>query len=409
MPDDRATIAHVLRRTTFGPFPGMTEDLARRGVAATVDKVLAAAPLEPAAPVFDEDADNIVNGPAWQWLQLMANPTAGVHEKMVWFWHGHLTSSHDKVATWDLMWRQHLLLRRHALGNFRELLRAVTVDGAMLQYLDGDGSTAQSPNENYGRELMELFALGLGNYTQHDVRAAATALSGWTVDDGGATPRFDRDSGNGRPVTLLGRQVVDARDVVDAVCDHPACARFIAATIYRYLVGIDPSPDRVGELADVFARANLEILPLVETIVRHPDFLAATFTRPRYPVEWVTAALAVCGMDDPGLAYDTMTSLGQSPFYPPNVAGWPPGIRWVSPSSAVARAALAVGAPAIPEIAAAADPVTAAFKRAAIYHPSVTSLAAARGLADGLGRHHPETRAAAVVALVLSTPEFALA
>src|ERR1700694_4548305 len=160
MPDDRATIAHVLRRTTFGPFPGMTEDLARRGVGAPGGQGVAAAPLEPAAPVFDEDADNIVNGPAWQWLQLMANPTAGVHEKMVWFWHGHLTSSHDKVATWDLMWRQHLLLRRHALGNFRELLRAVTVDGAMLQYLDGDGSTAQSPNENYGGELMELVAFG---------------------------------------------------------------------------------------------------------------------------------------------------------------------------------------------------------------------------------------------------------
>jgi uncharacterized protein (DUF1800 family) len=408
MADDRATIAHVLRRTTFGPFPGMTEYLARRGVDATLDTVLAAAPLEPVVPVFDEDADNNLNGPAWQWLRLMANPAAGVHEKMVWFWHGHLTSSHDKVATWDLMWRQHLLLRRHALGNFRELLRAVTMDGAMLQYLDGDGSTAQSPNENYGRELMELFALGLGNYTQHDVRAAATALSGWTVNDDGA-PRFDRSYGNSGPVPLLGRQVVDAHDVVDVVCDHPACARFIATKIHRYLVGIDPSPDRVGELVEVFARANLEIVPLVEAIVRHPDFLAATFTRARYPVEWVTAALAVCGMDDPALAYETMTALGQSPFYPPNVAGWPPGIRWVSPSCAVARAALAVGAPAIPEIAAAADPLTAAFERAAIYEPSITSLAAARGLVDSLGRHNPETRAAAVVALVLSTPEFALA
>jgi uncharacterized protein (DUF1800 family) len=278
----------------------------------------------------------------------------------------------------------------------------------MRQYLDGNGSTARSPNENYGRELMELFALGLGTYTQHDVRAAATALAGWTVDDDGGAPRFDR-SYDSRPVALLGRQVVDARDVVDVVCDHPACARFIAAKIHRYLVGIIPSPDRVGELAEVFGRANLEILPLIEAIVRHPDFLAATFTRPRYPVEWVTAALAVCGMDDPGLAYDTMTALGQSPFYPPNVAGWPPGISWVSPSCAVARAALAVGARAIPEIAAAADPVTAAFERAAIYDPSITSLAAARGLADRLGRHNPDTRAAAVVALVLSTPEFALA
>jgi uncharacterized protein (DUF1800 family) len=257
---------------------------------------------------------------------------------------------------------------------------------------------------------MELFALGLGNYTQGDVRAAATALSGWTVDDGGGgTPRFDPSVGNSRPVAQLGRQVVDASDVIDAVCDHPECARFIAAKIHRYLVGVDPLPDRLGELADVFASANLEIGPLVGAIVRHPDFLTATFTRPRYPVEWVTAALGVCGMDNPGLAYDTMAALGQSPFHPPNVAGWSPGTRWVSPSCAVARAALAVGAPAIPDVAAAADPVTAAFERAAIYHPSVTSLAATRGLADRLGRYNPETHAAAVVALVLSTPEFALA
>src|ERR1700682_1920859 len=206
MPDDRAAIAHVLRRTTFGPFPGMTEDLALRGVDATVDTVLAAAPLQPAAPVFDEDADNNANGPAWQWLRLMANPAAGVHEKMVWFWHGHLTPSHAKAATRDLM-------RRPALGSSGELLRAVSVDGAMLEYLDGDGSTAQSPNENYGRELMELFALGLGNYSQHDVRAAAAALSGWTVDDDGA-PRFDRGSGNSHPGALLGAEGVNASGVV---------------------------------------------------------------------------------------------------------------------------------------------------------------------------------------------------
>src|ERR1700687_2170069 len=138
---------------------------------------------------------------------------------MVWFWHGHLTSSEDKVGDWKRVYDQHLLLRRHALGNFRELLQAITVDPAMLVYLDGDGSTADAPNENYGRELMELFALGRGNYSQADVRAAAGALSGWSVDDRGR-PSFDPAAGPPRPVALLGHRVNDAASVVDAICDQ---------------------------------------------------------------------------------------------------------------------------------------------------------------------------------------------
>lgn len=402
-------IAHVLRRTTFGPFPGTPESLAERGVDATIDAVLAADALEPGRPVLDDGVEDGAGGPIAQWLGLMANPAAGVHEKLVWFWHGHLTSSFDKVDTWDMMWRQHLLLRRHALGNFRELLHAITIDSAMLEYLDGATSTVDAPNENYARELMELFTIGRGNYSQRDVRAAATALAGWTVDYPSGTVSFDPDSGNTRPVALFGSTVVNASDVVDAICEHPACARFVAAKLHRFFVGEDPVPERLGVLAHIFTTNSLEIRPLVEAIVRDPTFLAKTFNRPRFPVEWVTAALGVCGLDDPVTAYDSVAALGQLPFYPPNVAGWPPGAGWVSPSHAVARAALAVRAPALPDIASAADPVIAAFERAAIYSPSPSTVAAARTLADTLRPDDPDTRAAAILALVLSSPEFALA
>ncbi|GAB0107828.1 DUF1800 domain-containing protein [Nocardia sp. JMUB6875] len=405
--DELAGVAHVLRRTTFGPFPGRVEALAGKGVGGVVDLVLAAEPLTPAAPVFDEEADAAVDGPVGRWLKAMADPAAGVHEKLVWFWHGHFTSSHDKVDTWDLMWRQHQVIRRHALGNFRELAQAMTVDGAMLQWLDGAGSVAQAPNENHGRELMELFTLGRGNYTQQDVKAAAVALSGWSVDEQGAVS-FDGESGNQRPVELLGRGVTTTRDAVDVICDRPECARFIAAKLHLFLVGQEASGERLTELADVFTRARLEIRPLVEAILRHSSFVSAVYTRPRYPVEWVAAALAVCGIDNATTAFETTTTLGQSPFYPPNVAGWPPGNRWIAPGTTVARAALAVGAPALGEIAGAKDPVEAVFARASIYDPTPETHTAARDLAFEL-RREPEKAATALLALAITAPEFTLA
>src|SRR5262249_2763518 len=233
-----------------------------------------------------------------RWLAMMARPEAGLHEKMVWFWHSHLTSSYDKVGSWKMMWRQHQLLREHALGNFRTLVQAITVDPAMLVYLDGAESTAESPNENYGRELMELFTLGRGNYTQDDVRAAARALSGWTVDYDRERASFDPHSGNESSVLFLGTQVTHAQDVVDVVCGHPACPRFVCGTPYRYFVGESPSPDRLTDLAELFASSGLETRPVVESILRDPVFLERRMSRPRYPVEWVTAAMGALGVDD---------------------------------------------------------------------------------------------------------------
>ncbi|MCX4094171.1 DUF1800 domain-containing protein [Nocardia sp. alder85J] len=406
MSEERAVIAQILRRTTFGPRPGGVEPMLGLGAEGVVTAVLAAPPVSPGVPRFDEESDDDAAGPLAVWLQAMRHPAAGVHEKLVWFWHAHLTSSHEKVDSWSLMWDQHLLLRRHALGNFRELLDAVTVDAAMLRYLDGDGSDTAAPNENYGRELMELFALGRGAYTQADVRAAATALAGWSVGED-LRVRFDRGSAPDRPVTLLGRPVSGARDVVDAICDHPACARFVAGSLYRFFVGAEPAPERLDALAQVFRAANLEISVLVSAILHDDSFPAGA--RPRYPIEWVVAALSACGIDDAATAYDALTALGQVPFAPPSVAGWPAGTQWLAPSCAVARSALAVQAPALPEIAGAADPVAAAFARAGLYQVSATTADAARELHDQLRGREPLQRSAVLLGAVLAAPEFALA
>lgn len=407
--DERALIAHVLRRTTFGPFPGQVEGLVAGGAAAAIDMVLAAPPLDPGKPPsFNENEDD----PPKRWLQLMANPAGGIHEKLTWFWHGHLTSSYDKVGSWKLMYQQHQLLRDRALGNFRELLQAMTINPAMLVYLDGDGSKADAPNENYGREVMELFSLGRGNYSQDDVRAAARALAGWTVDYDHATSALDGDTANQTPVAFLGTLVSSAPDVVNTVCNHPACAPFIAAKLHRFLTGVDPEPDRRAELATTFASSGLEIRPLVEAIVRHPSFLDLRLNRPRYPVEWVTAAVAALKPDDKDAAYNTCSGLGQLPYYPPNVAGWPPGPRWLAASYAVARAGLAVQAKPIAEVRDAQDPVAAALTRCSLYEPSQGMTEALHQAAADLAKNpkvDPDGRAATLLAATVASPAFALA
>ena len=172
--------------------------------------------------------------------------------------HGHLVSSLDKASE-PAMWRQHVLLHKHALGNFRELMHAIAVDPAMLEYLDGDGSRGENPNENFAREVMELFLLGPGNYTELDVRAAARAFSGWGVEGESLKVTFNPESSYSRPVQFLGvRRNWNTDDTIDALCDHPACARFVAARLYRYFVGLSPSDARLDEMAVVFRKGGLE-------------------------------------------------------------------------------------------------------------------------------------------------------
>jgi uncharacterized protein (DUF1800 family) len=403
--DDVPLVAHLLRRTSFGPFPGQVRAAAAAGSDAAVAAVLAAVPSPLPAPPDLSLKNN--NAPVGWWLTRMADPNAGLAEKMTWFWHGHLTSSRSKVNDWTLMWRQHLLLRQYALGNFRDLMQAITIDPAMLWYLDGNGSTAAAPNENYSREVMELFTLGHGNYTQDDVAAGAHALSGWRIDLASNQARFNAAHGPTGPVTYLGSSVSSARDVVNTLCDHPACAPFIASGVYAYLAGVAPASDLADRLAAVFREANLEIRPLVTAILTDPTFLTTVRNRPRYPVEWISAAMASAGLSNTKTAISLATSMGQVPFYPPGVNGWATGTRWLAPSFALARDALAAYTPAIAKIAGATDPVAAAFERCSLYDVTdETRLAIETGAA---GVSDPGRRAATVLGLTIASPEFALA
>lgn len=418
----KALVAHVLRRTTFGPLPGQVNTWAAKGVAATISHVLAA----PALPVTDwatmAAVDDGSDLPVRWWLKRMANPAAGLHEKMTFFWHGHLTTGHDKVYRWKCEIPQHVLIRRYALGNVRTLVQKLTVDPAMLLYLDGSWSVADTPNENYARELMELFCLGRGtvaspNYHQADVEAGAKALAGYGVDwdTGIATFYPDNALPLDQTVRFLGHDVRTAAQAVDAVLGHKAAAPWIAGRMWRYFVGTEPSSAKRAALAKLLIANKWVVKPVVTAILHDPLFLTSRMNRPRQPIEWVTAAMAALGLTDaahPDLRMETLWTLGQLPFYPPNVAGWSWGLRWLGPGVTLAKAAFEVEAPALTSVANAADPVAAALARCSLFEVSATTRAAMKKVMTSpalAGSANKGRRAQVLLALAVGSPEFALA
>ena len=402
-PSAEVLIADVLRRTTFGPFPNQVETLLPLGVHGVIEKILATPPVAttPAPPLTDDSS----HAPIDWWLDRMSDPAAGIHERMTWFWHGHLTTSHDKVFRWKMEFPQHLLIRANALGNFRTLLQKVTIDPAMLIYLDGSWSDSDAPNENYSRELMELFCLGRGHYTQADVEAGAKALAGYWVDWTTGDHGFHDYAALSAPVTYLGASVKRAPDVIDTVCDHPACPIWITSRLYSHMTG-GTSNKMLRTWARSFRSSGMDIRGLVDSVVRHPSFLTARMTRARTPVEWVIPAMAALGLKDKDLRRDTLYNMGQLPFYPPNVAGWPSGSRWLSASFALARASLAVQTDGIAMVASASDPVAAALKRCSLYEVSTQTRTALTDAASGIS--HADKRATVLLALAVGSPEFAL-
>jgi len=403
-----AAIAHILRRLTFTVHPDRFEQFADTDPADAIEALLGEDPFEPEWPELGSDDDNS-RITQW-WLDVMGRGDVGVHEKMVWFWHGHFTSSLDKASA-ALMMRQHMLIREHALGNFREFLRAMATDGAMLYWLDGAGSTSEAPNQNFAREAMELFTLGRAGqpYTEDDVRAGATAFSGWWVDgDNDDEVKFDPEAGPTRPVELLGATIRSGEsavdDAVDAMCDHPACAPFVAGKIDAFLTGVEPSDERRAALAETLADAGLEIRPLVERIVRDPAFMAARSNRPRSAVEWFVAVqqLLETEIDDYALE-----GLGQLPFFPPNVAGWPGTGRWVSAGAEFAKAEIALDNAGDTSTLDPADPVADVLRRAGLFDVSDATLATLRQAVGAVeGRRDAATLLHSLVAV---SPEFSLA
>jgi len=275
------------------------------------------------------------------WANRMLVTRRPLEEKLTLFWHGHFATGENKVRDYRMMLRQNEMFRAHASGPFRDLLVGLLKDPAMLVYLDNGENVKKHPNENFGRELLELFTMGVGNYTERDVREAARAFTGWTNDV--LVFRFDADQHDAGPKTFLGRTgPFDGEDIVDAILAQPVTAEFMAAKVYRFFVREEIDAPVKNDLARTYRDSGYRMKPLLKRIFLSKDFYSqpAVATAIKSPVQLVVSTYKKMGLREVPTIPDfgRMTaSLGQSLFDPPNVAGWGGGRAWITPSTLLNR------------------------------------------------------------------------
>ncbi len=350
--DDDQRIAHLLRRVGFGLIPGELETYRKQGLAQTTEQLInyAAIPedmtgLEQALALNLSDAAQLA---PW-FLARMTYSKRPLQEKMTLFWHGLLTGSYRKLGysnQMPLVIQQNETIRKYALGRFDDLIYAMTIDPIMLYWLDGHSSTGANPNENYARELMELFTMGIGNYTQKDVHYGALALTGWTVI--GLKSSYIAKNHYDGVVTFLGHTGhLGVNDVVRLVCAHPATGKHLASHLWAFFVSDTFTDDDLKPLVDAYYHSNHSIEAVMRALLASPAFYDPHTYRARVksPAEFVVSALRGMGVA-PGKSEliamaRAMDGMGKSLFDPPNVAGWPgdkTSGAWVSTQAWMARA-----------------------------------------------------------------------
>ncbi len=365
--------AHLLNRAGFGGMPGEIEALHRAGFEAAVDRLLDApddSRLFPAPEwakprnVFqirevmrqmtsDEERkmrqkeeaktqrEQMVALISW-WLRRMQKSPDPLREKMTLFWHGHFATSVVKVRESYFMWLQNETLRQNALGNFGTMVKAISRDPAMVRWLDTNQSQRLHPNENFARELMELFTLGIGNYTEDDVKQAARAFTGYKLNPVDESFRFaPLQHDDGEKIFLGARGVFSGDDIIDRVLQQPDCARFISAKLWKFFASDEPKPAVVDALANSLRSHNYEIRPVMREILRSAEFYSpeAIRTQVKSPVQWMVQSVKILETElpPPQVAANALRQLGQVPFAPPNVKGWDGGRAWITTSTLLLR------------------------------------------------------------------------
>ena len=386
MPDqDIALLAHLLRRAGFGATRDELEAYAAKGYEATVDELLHP---ENAPPALDDmdlikryhvDENNllIVDSCQTYWLYRMINTRRPLEEKLTLFWHGVFATGYTKLNQPKAILRQIEMFRRYGLGSFRDLLVRVSRDPAMIFWLDNKDNHKDGVNENYGRELLELFSMGVGNYSEDDVRQASQAFTGWTMRNASLhAARVSRDSvwpygrldwqfeyrpddHDAGEKTFLGEtSAFDGTDIIDIICQRPETARFVSRHLYNFFVADEPQvpawqtvpprdPAAIETLMEVFAESGFEIRSVLRVLFNSDFFKEATFARVKSPAELVAGTARLAGthrspdVDDIELALNT-TNMGQSLLDPPSVEGWHTGKEWISTAGLVQRVNFAV-------------------------------------------------------------------
>lgn len=373
---DMAKAAHLLNRAGFGGSPQEIKAFCELGFEGAVASLLAArddAEQFPkpdwAAPrnvqemrqemqALDPEArkmrmmeqqrmerENSVALLGW-WVGRMRGTPNPLREKLTLFWHGHFATSVQKVKEPYLMWAQNETLRKNALGNFGTMTKAISRDPAMMVYLDTRESKKEHPNENFARELMELFTLGIGNYTEEDIKQAARAFTGYKIDPRDESFHWaaaQHDDGEKKFFGRTGK--FDGDDIIDMILKAPACARFISKKLWEFFAYEEPGAGLLDGLAASFRGQHYEIKPLMEEIFRSAEFYSARAVRTQVksPVQWLVGTAKILEMDlpQPPAIGNALRQLGQMPFAPPSVKGWDGGKAWITTSTLLQRYNLA--------------------------------------------------------------------
>jgi uncharacterized protein (DUF1800 family) len=371
---NEATAAHLLNRAAFGGTPAEIEAIRKKGLTPAVRDLVDVSPdaanvppptwahprnireqrmeikaakdrgenfQEKARAVRMMEGENILDLRRW-WLERMMNGPAPLLEKMTLFWHGHFATSIQKVKDPYWMWLQNDTLRRNALGSFATLARKMSRDPAMMIYLDLEQSRREHPNENWARELMELFTVGIGNYTEQDIRESARAFTGYRLDMTTQQFRFAPMQQDLGPKNFMGRSGgLNGDDIINVLLSKPACAQFIGRKLWRFLVEDEPSSQIVDAVASSIRAHNYEMRPVLHEIFSSTEFYSdrAMRTQIKSPVQYIvqTSKVLEAPLPSPVVAQNAMRQMGQILFAPPNVKGWDGGKAWISTSTLLFR------------------------------------------------------------------------
>lgn len=345
-PDD-IRLAHLLRRVGLGARPEEWQELRKLGMAGATERLLHPETVPDQlenliAQIGDDfiDLDNL-ESVRQLWFFRMAHTRRPLEERMTLFWHGHFATAQYKVNNPRWMWRQNQTFRELGLGSFRTLLQSVMRDPAMLVWLDGAQNRNGAPNENFARELMELFTFGAGNgYNETDVKEAARCFTGWVIDHGDPvfTP-YLHDDGAKTVLGQTGNFYPD--DMLDIICARPQTARYLGGKLWKFFVGNEPSQAELKNVEDVYFSSGSNIGAMIDCIVKSSAFYAEAnrYARVQSPVEFAVAQIRLLGAPLTAFRdlYRDLAGMGQDVFNPPNVKGWPDGDAWINTRTLLAR------------------------------------------------------------------------
>lgn len=332
-----------MRRAGFGASEAEMDRFLAMGEEATVEYLIEYeavddSALETRLAGYDLDLERLKDLQRWSLLRMIYTQRP-LQEKMVLFWHGVLTSAFKKVGKGPYMLNQDQLFRRQALGEYDVLLKAISRDSAMLIWLDSRVNNKKAPNENFARELMELFSMGIGPYTEADVRESARAFTGWGLKKKDFIFRENQhDYGTKTFLGRTGKYTGD--DIVDIIMEHPATARFVCRKLFTFFVHDEPDPATLASLVWTFNDTRYSVKAVMRRILTSAEFYSARAYRAKIksPAEYVAGTVRILGMETDGKPLHALTDrMGQILFSPFDVSGWPGGAAWINSSTLLQR------------------------------------------------------------------------